>query len=54
MHAPPDIAPPDLTPRPFVFTGNGAEYFRIWIVNLLLSVVTLGIYSARAKVRRLR
>lgn len=45
---------PDLTPRPFRFTGRGGEYFRIWIVNLLLSVVTLGIYSAWAKVRRLR
>jgi uncharacterized membrane protein YjgN (DUF898 family) len=39
---------------PFEFRGNGAEYFRIWIVNLLLTVVTLGIYSAWAKVRRLR
>jgi uncharacterized membrane protein YjgN (DUF898 family) len=47
-------AAPDLTPRPFRFTGSGGEYFRIWIVNLLLSVVTLGIYSAWAKVRRLR
>ena len=37
----------------FQFTGDGREYFRIWIVNLLLSVVTLGIYSAWAKVRRL-
>jgi uncharacterized membrane protein YjgN (DUF898 family) len=46
--------PPDLSPRPFRFTGNGAEYFRIWIVNLLLSLITLGIYSAWAKVRRLR
>lgn len=34
------------------FTGNGSEYFRIWIVNLLLSIVTLGIYSPWAKVRR--
>jgi uncharacterized membrane protein YjgN (DUF898 family) len=52
---PPRLPPPvDLSPRPFHFTGNGAEYFRIWIVNLLLSVVTLGIYSAWAKVRRLR
>ncbi|MDR0717820.1 MAG: DUF898 domain-containing protein [Azoarcus sp.] len=34
------------------FTGSGGEYFRIWIVNLLLSVLTLGIYSAWAKVRR--
>ncbi|GIZ51551.1 YjgN family protein [Noviherbaspirillum aridicola] len=37
-----------------VFTASGAEYFRIWIVNLLLTVATLGIYSAWAKVRRLR
>jgi uncharacterized membrane protein YjgN (DUF898 family) len=34
------------------FTGSGGEYFRIWIVNLLLSIITLGIYSAWAKVRR--
>jgi uncharacterized membrane protein YjgN (DUF898 family) len=38
----------------FSFTGSGGEYFRIWIVNLLLTIVTLGIYSAWAKVRRLR
>lgn len=38
----------------FEFTGNGGEYFRIWIVNLLLTVLTLGIYSAWAKVRRLQ
>jgi uncharacterized membrane protein YjgN (DUF898 family) len=36
---------------PFSFTGNGFEYFKIWIVNILLSIVTLGIYSAWAKVR---
>ena len=35
----------------FSFTGSGREFFRIWIVNVLLSVVTLGIYSAWAKVR---
>jgi uncharacterized membrane protein YjgN (DUF898 family) len=39
---------------PFNFTATGGEYFRIWIVNLLLTLVTLGIYSAWAKVRRLR
>lgn len=39
---------------PIVFTGKGGEYFGIWIVNLLLSVVTLGVYSAWAKVRRLQ
>lgn len=37
---------------PVVFTGKTGEYFGIWIVNLLLSLVTLGIYSAWAKVRR--
>ena len=37
---------------PVVFTGNAREYFGIWIVNLLLSILTLGIYSAWAKVRR--
>ncbi len=36
---------------PFSFQGNGGEYFRIWIVNILLTIVTLGIYSAWAKVR---
>lgn len=38
----------------FDFRGTGSEYFRIWIVNLLLTLLTLGIYSAWAKVRRLR
>ncbi|MGB0958751.1 MAG: YjgN family protein [Halocynthiibacter sp.] len=35
----------------FKFTGNAKEFFGIWIVNVLLSIVTLGIYSAWAKVR---
>ena len=38
----------------FRFTGKAGEYFRIWIVNVCLSVLTLGIYSAWAKVRRKR
>ncbi|PWF49072.1 YjgN family protein [Massilia glaciei] len=38
----------------FAFTGSGGEYFRIWVVNLLLTIVTLGVYSAWAKVRRLQ
>lgn len=41
-------------PQPFIFRGRGTEYFRIWIVNLFLTLVTLGIYSAWAKVRRNR
>jgi len=36
---------------PFSFSGNGREYFKIWIVNILLTILTLGIYSAWAKVR---
>lgn len=35
------------------FTGSGSEYFRIWIVNLLLSMVTLGFYLPFARARRL-
>jgi len=42
------------TPYPFEFTGSGFEYFRIWIVNVLLTIVTFGIYSAWAKVRTKR
>ena len=38
----------------FKFTGNGTEYFSIWMVNLLLTILTLGIYSAWAKVRRMQ
>ena len=38
----------------FTFTGSGKEYFKIWMVNLFLSVATLGVYSAWAKVRRLQ
>ncbi len=41
-------------PVSFRFTGQAGEYFRIWIVNVCLSIVTLGIYSAWAKVRRKR
>lgn len=44
--------PPVDFSRNFRFTGDGGEYFRIWIVNLCLSILTLGIYSAWAKVRR--
>ena len=36
------------------FTGRATEYFGIWIVNVLLTIITLGIYSAWAKVRRNR
>ena len=45
-------AAPSQESHHFTFTGSGKEYFRIWIVNLCLSIATLGIYSAWAKVRR--
>jgi len=35
----------------FEFRGDAKEYFKIWIVNIALTLVTLGIYSAWAKVR---
>ena len=39
------------TEHPFEFRGDEREYFNIWIVNLALTILTLGIYSAWAKVR---
>ncbi len=52
-----DAPAPDLIPQyraPLRFDGTGAEYFRIWAVHLLLTLLTLGIYSAWAKVRKAR
>jgi len=34
------------------FEGTASEYFGIWIVNIILSIITIGIYSAWAKVKR--
>ena len=38
----------------FEFTGDAQEYFRIWIVNLSLTLVTFGLFSPWAKVRKKR
>ena len=38
----------------FEFRGRTEEYFRIWIVNALLTIATVGIYSPWAKVRAKR
>ena len=63
LGAPPPQTPPrafdrqperPIQPERLSFTGKGSEYFSIWIVNLLLMILTLGIYSAWAKVRKLR
>ena len=39
---------------PIEFTGRAGEYFGIWLSNTVLGILTLGIYSAWAKVRRSR
>lgn len=36
------------------FEASAREYFRLWIVNLSLTMLTLGIFSAWAKVRKKR
>jgi len=43
--------PPELL---LEFRGSAREYFRIWIVNLCLTLLTLGVFSAWAKVRKKR
>ena len=40
--------------EPFEFRGKAGEFFKIWIVNVALTIITLGIYSAWAKVRNNR
>ena len=39
---------------PLRFEGKGSEYFKIWIVNILLMIVTLGLFYPWAKVRNKR
>jgi uncharacterized membrane protein YjgN (DUF898 family) len=62
LPAPPPPLPPALPPpEPHhppaptrlgaEFHGRAGEFFGIWFVNLVLTVLTLGIYSAWAKVR---
>ena len=36
------------------FNGNTRDYYAIWITNVVLMVLTLGIYSAWAKVRNMK
>ena len=38
--------------HPFHFTGTTGGFFPIWIVNLFLTIITLGLYSPWATVRR--
>src|SRR6185369_2643381 len=58
--APPPQTPvstqPSQPPAPrtlcFSFHGTARDYFGIWVVNTLLKLMTAGIYSAWAKVRK--
>jgi uncharacterized membrane protein YjgN (DUF898 family) len=54
--AAPPVPPVKQTSRTLTcsFTGNAKEYFGIWIVNTLLRIVTFGLYSPWAKVRKRR
>jgi uncharacterized membrane protein YjgN (DUF898 family) len=47
-------APADSVHHAVRFEGSAGEYFKIWIVNLALTIVTFGIFSAWAKVRSKR
>jgi uncharacterized membrane protein YjgN (DUF898 family) len=40
--------------KAFSFEGKGFEYFKIWVVNILLTIITLGLYYPWAKVRNKR
>lgn len=61
VEPPPLATPPPRPPAPtepagvpFIFHGETREFFRIWIVNTLLTLLTLGVFSAWAKVRKRR
>jgi len=47
----PFLAVPNIEAHALQFTGSGGEYFRVWIVNLLLTIVTLGFYTPWARRR---
>lgn len=53
-----DPPPPNAEPATRVleirFTGSGSEYFRIWAINLLLILLSCGLYLPFAKIRRIR
>jgi len=50
----PESAPRTGGRHRFRFTGSAGEYFRIWLVNTGLTLVTLGFYLPWAKVRSRR
>jgi uncharacterized membrane protein YjgN (DUF898 family) len=53
IEASPDVVP-ERTLHCIEFTGSASAFFRIWIVNLCLTLLTLGIYAPWARVRSRR
>lgn len=49
-----EISPDSPRPLTLEFRGNARDYFRVWVVNLCLTLCTAGVYSAWAKVRKQR
>jgi len=47
----PPFVSQEIEAHPLQFTGQGGEYFRVWIVNVLLTIVTLGLYTPWARRR---
>ncbi len=50
----PEGSPASAESHPFQFTGTTGGFFAIWIVNLFLTIITLGLYSPWATVRKKR
>lgn len=44
----------DIEAWPLAFTGDGGVYFGVWIVNLLLTIVTLGLFTPWARRRTIK
>ena len=51
MHIDTHDLPARIDAYPLEFSGRGGEYFRVWIVNVLLTIVTLGFYTPFARRR---
>ena len=39
------------TENPLVYDGKGGQIFQLWLMNFLLKIITLGIYSFWGKTR---
>jgi len=48
------LLPDDIQRHEVEFTGSGKEYFRVWIVNVVLSVLTLGLFTPFARRRTIQ